>query len=420
MKQFRRKRRSRNCITLNAAIALLAMLFAGAAVSEDGAPASKDLGNSIAGSGVSLSFRYRYEYVDQDGISDEAKALTLLSRLSLQSDLYRNFDFFVEVDDVREVGFDDFNAGAGNTPNRTQYPVVADPEGTEVNQAYIDYNANNWSWRLGRQRINLDNQRFVGGVGWRQNEQTFDALSAVYKRGKVTARYAYIATVRRIFGDDVAAGRHEQAGTHLLNVSSEIEGLGKISGYYYTIDNEDSPASSTNTYGFRLSGRRGVGSSKVRYAIEYAAQSNGADNPVSFGANYWHLDTGVIFGGFDVGLGWEVLTGNANSPGEAFRTPFATLHAFNGWADKFLTTPAAGLDDRYLKFEVTRGRAIVQLRLHSFQAEDGGSNFGDELDLRVGYKLNDRLRCDLFFASYDGRNDIADTDKLWLMFSMKL
>ncbi len=77
----------------------------------------------------------------------------------------------------------------------------------------------------------------------------------------------------------------------------------------------------------------------------------------------------------------EVLTGDANDSGKAFRTPLATLHVFNGWADKFLTTPAAGLDDRYLKFKVV-------LRLHNIESEDGVSNFGDELDLRIGYKLN--------------------------------
>ncbi|MFB3105471.1 MAG: alginate export family protein, partial [Pseudomonadales bacterium] len=354
------------------------MFFGGVAISEEVASPSADISNLITGGDIDLSLRYRYEYVDQDGIFDPAKASTVRSRLSLQSGTYRSFDLFAEVDHIREVGADDFNAGAGNTPNRTQYPVVADPEGTEVNQAYLDYNASkSWSWRLGRQRINLDNQRFVGGVGWRQNEQTFDALSAVYQHTEVMVRYIYVSKVRRIFGDDVVAGSHEQAGTHLLNVSGEVEGLGKISGYYYRIDNEDAPASSTDTYGFRLSGLKDVDGFKARYTVEYAAQKGITDNPVHFGANYWNLDAGVIFGDFDIGLGWEVLTGDADSPGEAFRTPFATLHAFNGWADQFLTTPAAGLDDRYLKFKATRGKAIVQMRYHDFEAEDGGTDFGD-------------------------------------------
>ncbi|MEI8045213.1 MAG: hypothetical protein WCL11_27625, partial [Verrucomicrobiota bacterium] len=45
-------------------------------------------------------------------------------------------------------------------------------------------------------------------------------------------------------------------------------------------------------------------------------------------------------------VGYEVLEGNGTI---GFATPLATLHAFNGWADMFLSTPANGLKDFYLK-----------------------------------------------------------------------
>ena len=408
--------RSRHGIALNATVGLLSVLFGATAASEESA-----IGNLLGGGEVDLSFRYRFEAVDQDGFSDEARASTLRSRLSFHSGLFRGFQFFVEADDVRTIGADDFNAGAGNTPNRTQYPVVADPEGTEVNQAYVEYGGmQHWSWRLGRQRINLDNQRFVGGVAWRQNEQTFDAFKAVYQQGNVAAQYVYVNKVRRIFGGDVSAGTHDQDGTHLLNVTGGAGGLGKISGYYYRINNEDAPADSTNTYGLRLSGIKDAYNFKVRYTAEYATQRDVANNPVGFRASYWNLDAGVIFGDWDVGLGWEVLTGDAGGPGAAFRTPLATLHIFNGWADVFLSTPDAGIDDRYLKFKGARGKASAQIRYHAFEAEDGGADFGHEWDVQIGYKLTNRLRGDLFLASYDGASGIADTDKLWLMLTMEL
>ena len=416
MKPRLSNRRGRYCIITNAIVGLSTAMFGTDAVS-----AEDSIENLFTEGTVDLSFRYRFETVDQDGLSDEARASTLRSRLSLQSGPYRKFNFFVEVDDVHEIGADDFNAGAGNTPDRMQYPVVADPEGTEVNQAYVEYGGmQNWSWRLGRQRLNLDNQRFVGGVAWRQNEQTFDALKAVYQHGSVAAQYVYVNKVRRIFGNDVPAGTHDQDGTHLLNVAGGAGGLGEISGYYYRIDNEDAPTDSTDTYGLRLSGVKDAYDFKVRYTAEYATQRDVANNPVDFRASYWNLDAGVIFGDFDLGLGWEVLTGNAGNPGEAFRTPLATLHAFNGWADVFLTTPDAGIDDRYLKFRGIVGKAIAQIRYHAFEAEDGGADFGHEWDFQIGYKLTDRLRGDLFLASYDGSSGIADTDKLWLVLSMKL
>jgi hypothetical protein len=410
------------CLTLCGVLLVVPGTFAAESAAVETAD-SDSLDNLIDGGEVALSFRYRFEHVDDDGFSEDADASTIRSRLSLQSGEYRDFDFFVEVEDVREVIWDDFNAGQGNTPGRTEYPVVADPEGTEINQAYVDFNGlTDIGVRVGRQRINLDNQRFVGGVGWRQNEQTYDAVKIDYRSDVISGTYAYIAKVRRIFGDDVPAGKHEQDGTHLLNASGEISGIGKLSGYYYHIDNEDAAAASTSTFGARLTGSQNLDEDlKIRYEAEFARQSDAASNPADYSASYWHLDAGVVFGIYDVGVGWELLGGDADSAvNEAFRTPFATLHAFNGWADKFLGTPAAGLDDKYIKFKATPGKTIVQLRYHDFQADDGGANFGDEIDLRVGYKINDRLRGDFYYATFDGKGGITDTDKLWLQMSFAL
>ena len=314
----------------------------------------------LRGGDAEVSFRYRYANVDDDRFSEEARASTVRSRLSLSSGRVSGFRLVGELDNVSEIGADDFNEGMGNTPSRTQYPVVADPNGTEVNQAYIEFQKEGLTARGGRQRINYDNQRFVGGVAWRQNEQTYDGVKFDYAADKFTIPYAAISRVSRIFGDDVPAGEHEQDGTHLLNVSGNAGTIGKISGYYYIIDNEDASAFSTDTIGVRLTGKQSLDSDEdlsLRYTAEFARQSENADNPISFNANYWTFDGGIVFGKWDLGLGWEVLEGDRNSPGQAFRTPLGTNHAFNGWADLFLTTPAAGLDDRYLKAKFTQGKS---------------------------------------------------------------
>ena len=386
-----------------------------------------DLDNLIRGGSFDLSFRYRYEFVDDDDFSKDAKASTVRSRLSLQSGEYRDVDFFIEVDDVHEFYGDNYNAGGGNTPSRTQFPVVADPEGTEFNQVYMDYNGfEDLSARLGRQRINFDNQRFIGGVGWRQNEQTYEGLKLGYVFGSdaraVTVDYAYITRVRRIFGDDVSAGKHDQDGTHFLHAAGEVADWGKWSGYYYLIDNKDDSAFSTATVGARWVGRYPINEKyKVRYALEFANQRDVENNPVDYSANYWRVDGGLLFDIYDIGLGWEVLQGDKNSlDNESFRTPLATLHAFNGWADKFLTTPAAGLDDRFVALKATPGDFIVQVRYHDFQAEDGSDNYGDEIDLEVSYKYNERLKLSAYLASFDGSSGFSDTTKVWLQFLFTL
>ena len=137
-----------------------------------------DIASAITSGDASIDLRYRYEFVDQDSFTEDANASTLRLRLNYKTGMWRGWSGFVEFDQVMEVLVDDFNSGAGTSgPNRSQYPVVADPNGSDLNQLYLQYAPNeDWQTRVGRQRILLDDQRFVGGVGWRQNEQTYDGL----------------------------------------------------------------------------------------------------------------------------------------------------------------------------------------------------------------------------------------------------
>ena len=84
--------------------------------------------------------RYRYEYVDQDGpapIADEARASTIRANLGVKTGEYRNFQALLEAQVVANVGADDFN----DTVNRqTQFPVVADPDNEDINQAWVSWN----------------------------------------------------------------------------------------------------------------------------------------------------------------------------------------------------------------------------------------------------------------------------------------
>jgi hypothetical protein len=406
--------------TSTAAIIAMAFFLSAAgvpAVAEEG----DELGALMSDGKVTLDFRYRYELVDQDSISKDANAHTVRTRLGFQSGNFRGWDFNLEVNDVRHLS-NDFNAGGGTTPDRAGvYPVVADPKGTRLNQGYINYSGiEDWGFKVGRQRINLDNQRFVGGVGWRQTEQVFDAGRVSWGNDTAQINYTYVQWVRRIFGPNSSAGKHRQDGTHLVNGSFNTP-IGKIVGYYYHLDNEDAPAFSSATVGARLSGKQAIGENwAIRYEGEYATQSDAGNNPVDYDADYWHLDAGAVVGIFDFGAGWEVLSGDADTAAnEAFRTPLATLHAFNGWADQFLTTPAAGLSDYYLKFKATPGDFIVQARYHHFEEDDGSDTYGEEIDLQVGYKFNKRFRADLYLAEFDG-DSFGDVTKFWVQLYFKL
>ncbi|MCX7552441.1 alginate export family protein [Marinicella sp. S1101] len=380
---------------------------------------AESLSEAFNSGDANLSFRYRLEHVDQDGFDRNANASTLLTRLDYKTATYKGFNFFIEADNVMEVFGDNYNAAAGNTPNNGQYPVVADPTGTEINQAWFNYafNANN-DLKIGRQRIILDNQRFVGGVGWRQNEQTYDAVSFNSKIAGSKLFLSYIENVNRIFGEDVAAGDHDNQ-SFLANWSNTWQDRHQLTTYYYNLDNQDAAAFSTATFGAAFKTHWPLAAHKMTFGAEFASQSDAHNNPVNYDANYLRLDLGLALEKVTFFTGYEVLEGDTNQAGAAFRTPLATLHAFNGWADQFLATPNQGLEDVFIGAKGNIEGFNWQVIYHQFDAESGSGDFGNELDFSVAKKLNKNFSMLFKAAQYDAQDIKTDSNKYWLMLSAK-
>jgi len=387
---------------------VFALLAAPLAASDDEHPGKGDW---------ALQFRYRLETVDQDSFARDATASTLRTRLAYQSAEQQGFSFFGELDYVTELFADDYNAGGGNTPARTQYPVIADPDGEDLNQAYVQYRQAAHRIRAGRQRLIFDNARFVGNVGWRQNEQTYDALS--YARSAdvgLEFTLAYSDQVNRIFGKDVSDGEHAQH-TWLANVSKVFAGAGKLTVYAYDIDNQDAPSLSNRTLGIRYAASTAQGRGPLTYALEFASQSDNG-GPVDFAAHYYRADLAAALGAVTLYGGFESLEGDASAAGRALRTPLATLHAFNGWADLFLTTPNAGLDDAFVGIKGKAGAWAWDALLHDFTAQSGPTAYGSELDLSLARGFATRYALLLKAARFD--TDSAaypDTTKFWVQLS---
>lgn len=365
-----------------------------------------------------FSLRYRYEHVEDDRFGQDADASTMRLRLNYRTGTWRAWSAFTELDYVGELFVNDFNSGAGTSSlSRNQFPVVADPKGADLNQLYLDYGGiADARIRVGRQRILLDDQRFVGGVGWRQNEQTYDGISGLYKTSpNLELFYAYLSQVNRIFGDRSIVGSVD-TNTHLLNAKI---GLGKqwlLVPFYYYIDNDIAASSSTETVGLRASGKTEFGASKISLLATYAAQSSITNNPINYDADYYHVLLAWVppVKGLSLEFGIEALGGDQLNPGQSFRTPLATLHAFQGWADQFLATPDAGLSDRYVRAEYQFGDWSVQGAYHDFEAEDGAAKWGNELNLSANKKLNDRFSLLLKLAVFNATDPrFADVNKAW-------
>ncbi len=399
---------------LFAGIASFALI---AAASPSFAEEASTLAEAITGGKASVSFRYRVENVDQTGFAQDASASTLRTKLKYATGVFQGFSGVLEFDNVTEIASGDFN----NTINgNVGFPVIADPEITAVNQAYVAFTGfENTTLIAGRVAHNIGNQRFVGTVGWRQNDQTWDMAALVNTSiPDLTFTAAYVWNVNRIFGDDHPFG---DLDTNTIILDAKYSGLpiGNVTAYALIIDLNDAPVFglSSKTFGVRFDGKHKIdgGDLTFLYEAEYANQTDNASNPTNFSADYLHGSLGLSAHGFTGKVGYEKLGSDGGVA--SFQTPLATLHKFNGWADKFLGTPAGGLEDFYgsLSYKVQDGSmkgVKFDAIYHDFSADTGGS-YGSEIDLQVSTKFMKHYSIGLKFADYNADGFATDTQKIW-------
>ena len=381
---------------------------------------TESISNAVTEGKTTINLRYRYENVDQDGIAEDASASTLKTRLTWKSGQAGLFSAKIEVDDVTALGDDEYNSTANG---RSEYPVVADPEGTEINQAYLQFKQGSFVFTGGRQRVVHNDQRFVGGVAWRQNEQTYDGYRAQFKAtDALSIDYSYIFNVNRIFGPDGAKG--DMGGDiNLFNAVYDVSKGHKLAFFVYGIEfdstkTENAAAAATakalssNTYGIRYTGKV----SNVKLSASYAKQTEAGENMADYSADYMAFEAGTKLGQFNVALGYENLGGDN---GVGFKTPLATLHKFQGFADKFLATPGTGIEDIYIKAGTKFGKVGLTAVWHDLKASEGSMDLGTELDFVASYAFNKKVKGLLKYATYDADGAGTDTDKLWAMLNVK-
>jgi hypothetical protein len=374
-----------------------------------------------------IDLRVRYEEVDQTGIAEKANAATLRARLGAETGKFLDTSLLVEGEAMIRL---DRNYRPDNAvAHYTQFPVVADPENYVLNRvALTNTSLPGTAVTVGRQRIALDDQRFVGNSGWRQNEVTFDALRVVSKPvAPLTLDLTFLNKVHRVYGVDSPQGTYK-GDSYLANISYQL-GIGKLSSFAYLLDFDpisgltgalDPRRSSTSTYGGRFVGEQPVYAIKVGYAVAYAWQKQRADNPLNFSNDYFLGELNASMAGFKAAVGDEIMQGNGTV---GFATPLATLHLFEGWADKFLTTPANGIKDLYGSLG-WNGKKLLGLDslsatvvYHRFDAERISTSYGSEWDLAVSGKWHHFAGL-LKYAGYSAASatPIAiarDTRKFW-------
>ena len=393
-----------NAKTFTLSLLTTATLSAPAAFS-----ANLDLTSALTDGKLSADLNLRYEGVEQDNAAKDATALTLRTLINYTTGDFKGFSATVELENSVAL-IDDYKdaIGQGN-----EYSVVADPDHTELDQAYITYKEGKLSGKIGRQVITMDNHRFVGHVGWRQDRQTFDALTLGYQLTKATkVSYAYLSKRNRIFSDE----KDIDAKDHLLNISHKIAS-GKLTGYAYLLAEDKTGGAEINTYGLRYAGAAKLAGHKVTYSAEFATQDN---DTAEKSANYFAVDAGTKIANLNVKVGYELLGSDNGTYG--FATPLATLHKFNGWADQFLGTPAEGLQDIYVSLGGKLAGGSWKVVAHNYTADDSSAtvdHLGSELNAVYTKAINKTFKAGIKYAAYNAIDYKVDTDKVWIWLSAK-
>jgi hypothetical protein len=400
--------------------------------------AEDDLWQAISQGEFKVNLRYRFEHVDDDfspgGIPlNDANASTLRTAISYNSGTFHGFSTLLEMEQISRIFSGKYYEGFGK-PNG--YATVADPDGTELNQGYLQYQAPAANQiRVGRQVITYRDapfHRFIGTILWRQNWQTFDAVSLTNSYWPDTKiAYAYVWNVNRIFGTSAPEPfSNFESNSHFINIQNKHFQWAHFEGYTYLFDFDNSPRFSSQTYGVRVNGEYPVNTWLTPlYTLEYADQSDYGNNPTDYDASYQLLEAGFklkppqLLDSLMLKFSYERLSGDGKVNG-AFVTILGTNHAFQGTADRFLVTPNDGIRDYYLTSVMTAYGFTFSISYHDLHSDHLDYRYGNELDMELSRGLGKYLTLGLKYADYDAdpnkdnvtRNgpEAADTRKIWI------
>jgi len=369
--------------------------------------------------------RPRFEYGDNsdDTETSPAKAMTARTSLGVNAKLFEvdGLSTYIEGTSVNNFGYRKYNSTANK---KTKYDKVVDPQQARLTQAYIDYKVGETLIRAGRQVVNLDDQRFVGAVAWRQMFQTFDAVSVI---DNTVENLTLLASY--VYGyQGVKALPTTNTHSALLNAKYKILPELAVTGYGYFL------ADIHNTYGVRANGEVALAKGmSVNYDASYALQKTATLNyskpNADIDAHYYNVAVGANLSGFLMGADYEVLGKAKSTSVDGFSTPLATLHKFNGWADVFLGRTNGsgkninGLVDMNAKVGYkAKGFGKVLAIFHKFDAQAGAdSDLGKEVDFLYVNKIKavKGLKA-LVKGSYYAKGDTGSNKTVaWLMLDYK-
>ncbi|MDQ7044236.1 MAG: hypothetical protein Q9M34_12000 [Sulfurimonas sp.] len=369
-------------------VALMAIL--GSLSSVNAAPSTFNIISNIKFSG---EIRPRYEYANKVDGAEAANSFTARTRFAIEGTLLGidGLSTKIGLTSVNNFGYENYNDGSAT--GNTKYEKIVDAQQAMVSEAYLTYTITDTTLLAGRSHINLDDQRFIGTVGWRQMERAYDTLTVVNKSVKgLTLLGSYIYGYQGVNSNPTT-----ETTSVLLNLNYKLNEMVVLTGFSYLL------ADVHDTYGLRVTGKAPVNDIKLNYAVSYAQQSKasidfrgGANAEID--ASYIDVALSANINGVIAGVEYEKLSKANGSSTKGFTTPLSTLHKFQGFADEFLAQTGGsnnkGLRDMSIKTGyVTKSTGKALVIYHKFFAESGtgindNKDLGSEIDALYTNKIS--------------------------------
>lgn len=401
---------------------------------------------------IKADINYRYENVNQDQgpkipgskqSVETANANTMRLRIGALSPTFHSFQGYAEYQGNYAMQ-DEYDQGVLGR-NRS-FSVVQDPDRSNLDQLWLGYKGiDDTLLKFGRQRIKYDDDRFIGNVGWRQLEQTYDSITLLNNNQTIfglTINAAYLGHLQDPLGQNL------KLSAPLVNLNYKIPDWGNLIAYGYWLDFQDKSqaAKSSQTYGLRFDGKSPQFYDAINflYTAEWGNQSDYADNPNHYSADRINLMGGFSAFDFTVQGAMEQLDGHGNgkvirdskgniiaadpSSNQTFNTPLGTNHAFQGWSDIIknpignpnpLASAALGQGIRdifaTISYKMWNDSLILSGIRHDFYDDTGGIKFGSEWDISALKKLGKHYSILFKYADFNTNNSgFTDTQKLWV------
>ena len=378
------------------------------------AEGAKDPVEALKSGKATLELRTRYEHVSDAAANKTADALTNRLGLSYKTGSWKGLSAFAQFENVATLAEPRYFVPPTVLPGgygRSNHAVIVDPPLSQLNQLYVEFKG----LKVGRQLLNLDNQRFIGGVGWRQNDQTF--TGATYTNRTLIPKTEF--SIGHLTKAHLITGGTKGIAANTLNLKFTFIPKGNLRVFHYDFEEETAITTSFAHNGLRLDGDVW----KLFYDVSGSRQKKFKD---ATDAGTKEVDYRFFGVGFRFTKDYSLMAVRETLEGR-FKTPYATLHAWNGWADRFLATPANGLVDSYVQFKGKAKAFTFEATAHAYKAETNGAKYGTELNASVEYKARPWLSFLVKAANYSadsgtpliGTSVNKDLKKFWLQTAMK-